>query len=544
MSLQLHASHPILIPELLALIFSHLDERNIARTATVCRQWAEISLDAAWRNVSDIRRLVVLLCPVSSQMQYGPRNSCVCTYKLKRSIHPSDWQRFDRYAYRVRSLTCDDKNRKHTDSSVWAEVKRTRSRTDLLPNLQSLSWYSCSADRQASCLHFLHAGVKRLSINVFPIQIGDSWGSFVEHVHAQAPGVTHLDIRSEFPVATVEVPIYCLTSTIAARFSTFEQLSVIAFSKPVERRTGQPSDVAHFAPSLSAGAFPALQKLSFSAHLAHALEFVNSPFAPHQLTSLYVNVIAIDNSFVLQHFFSGIATHFRQLRELRVDFIIGPDAPIVYPPPPLHTRPNIQTFRPLLSCLHLTKLEFRWDYQVNFTQADIEEIASSWPTLEVFLLNCQPIPEISGPVLTMHALLPFAQHCPRIRELGLYLNADIIPMHYPTSPLHTFKSLHTLSLGASTITNPNSVALSLSRLLPLGCEIVSGVRWPDAFGIALDRVGIMDDRRVRMTEWWVKWNEVAKVIPLAIEARMEERERITVLESEVGAATERLKVRE
>lgn len=438
------------------------------------------------------------------------------------------------------------------DATVWDEIISSCPREHLLPNLQSLSWYSSTAERQVCLLHFLHPGVKQLSMNVFPNDDSDKTTlSYLSQVHARAPRLTHLEIGTECSISEVQeevltllsgfpclsqltVPLYCLTSILMSRLSTLRHLSSIHFSKPVERRTGHPSDVAHWAPPLTDGAFPTLHQLSLSAHLSHALDFINSRFAPRHLTKLYVNVIAIDNPFVVRQFFTALVAQHPQLQDLYVDFIVGPDAPIVYPPPPLHSRPGIETIRPLLSSPSLTSFGFRWDYQLNLTQADVEEIASSWPRLESLLLNCQPIPEVSGPILTMNALLPFARHCPRIEQLGLYLNGHMMPRRAPSSlPPVRFTSLRTLSVGASSITSVDSTALFLSQLLPPGCKIESGVRWPDAFGLALDKIGIMDERRVKMTEWWVGWNDVAKVLPLATEARMEERARIAVLEKEI-----------
>ena len=375
--------------------------------------------------------------------------------------------------------------------------------------------------------------------------------SYLSQVHARAPQVTHLEVGTDYSITEVQeevltllsgfpclvyltVPLYCLTSILVSRLSTLRHLSSISFSKPVERRTGHPSDVAHWAPSLADGSFPTLHHLSMSAHLVHALDFVTSPFAPRHLTKLYVNVIAIDNPYVVRQLFTALVSHYPQLKDLYVDFIVGPDAPIVYPPPPLQSRPGIETLRPLLSSSSLTSFGFRWDYQLNLSQSDVEELASGWPRLESLLLNCQPIPEISGPLLSMNALIPFARHCPHLHQLGLYLNANVVPNRSPSprSPIR-FKSLRTLSVGASSLSSVDSTALFLSQLLPPGCRIESGVRWPDAFGLALDKVGIVDDRRVKMAEWWVGWNDVGKVLPLATEARMEERARIALLEREI-----------
>ena len=174
------------------------------------------------------------------------------------------------------------------------------------------------------------------------------------------------------------------------------------------------------------------------------------------------------------------------------------------------------------------------DVDIHLTRADLIAMARAWPSLETLTLGCEDIDSTVGPELDLQDLIPFARHCPHLHQLGLYLNANVVPNRSPSprSPIR-FKSLRTLSVGASSLSSVDSTALFLSQLLPPGCRIESGVRWPDAFGLALDKVGIVDDRRVKMAEWWVGWNDVGKVLPLATEARMEERARIALLEREI-----------
>ena len=559
--------HPALITELLSLIFSFLDERSAAKLITVSRQWAEVAIDFIWRDVIDIRRLLTLLSPLCSEKQPAPRNCCsynyvrapsfshsipnqiLCRQKFKRGLLSSDWDRFDRYARHIRQLTYDDRRRRYIDPSVWREIARTRPRQDLLPNLQSLVWFSTTAEKQHHSLLFMHSRVTRLSVNIHPSPLSFP---YIQRITSELPRVLELELRSESPMRDIEqevvallrglpslrriyAPMYSLTAALVSELSHLRELSDVVFGKPVEQGTGDRADVATFTPRLEDGAFPALQTLCFSAHLIDATEFISSPFTPTNLSHLYVHILAVDDAFVLQDFFTIISRRFHHLTEFHVDFVISPDAPIVYPPPPITARPTIQTFRPLFSCKRLRVFEFRWDYQMNLSQHDIEEMASSWPSIEVLLLNCQPIPETTRPLLTLRALTPFARFCPNLRELGLYLDADPTHLTKLSLPLNPFKSLEVLSVGASSIYIVEPVALFLSNLCPLNCQIISGVRWPDAYGIALDRAGIYDERRVNLTEFWVRWNDLSKVLPLAIKARMEEKDRMVGLQREIEA---------
>lgn len=505
-----------------------------------------------FRKAASASKLLQLqLCTSSTRVSFLALTTCHLSdhQKFKRNLLSNDWRRFDRYARHIRRLTYDDCKRRYIDPSVWREIARSRPRQDILPNLQSLVWLSTTAEKQHHSLLFMHSRVTRLSVNIHPSPLTFP---YIQSIIAELPRTVELELRSESPMRDIEqevlallrgltslrrilAPMYCYTSAVVHQLSHMRELSDIMFGKPVEQGTGERADVATFSPRLEDGAFPALQNFCFSAHLIDATELISGPFAPTHLTSLYVHILAVDDPYILQRFFTVISKRFHHLKELHVDFVISPDAPIVYPAPPIAARPTIQTFRPLFACKRLRLFEFRWDYQMNLTQPDIEEMASSWPLIEVLLLNCQPIPEPIRPGLTLRALIPFARHCPRLWQLGLYLDADPAHLSRLSGPITPFKSLEVLSVGASSITAVEPVALFLSKLCPLSCRIISGVRWPDAYGIALDRIGIYDDRRIRLTEFWVRWNDVSKVLPLAIKARMDEKDRMAVLQREMDA---------
>ena len=54
------------IPELLDLIFDHLDPGSNVNNAVVCKVWSEVACDKLWREVRDPRRLLSVLAPISN----------------------------------------------------------------------------------------------------------------------------------------------------------------------------------------------------------------------------------------------------------------------------------------------------------------------------------------------------------------------------------------------------------------------------------------------------------------------------------------------
>lgn len=417
----------------------------------------------------------------------------------------------------------------------------------VLQNLLSQRWFSNDATRQRRSVIFTQPSIWELGLQLHattepPLQ------AYVAEIVARLPRVTKLELKSRHPVQRVHnevltllrglprlrnitVPMYFLTSEVMAQLSHAEHLETVEIATPIEHGIGNRNDVALFQPHLQEGAFPELRHLAFSAHLQHTTQFLAGPHAPRGISFLHVFILAIDNPPELYRFLSTIATRFTQLGELRLDFMLAPSTPVVSPPPPPVARPSLAVLEPLLSCARLTKFDLRWDYQLNLTEANIEALARSWPSLEVLNLNSEPIPELGLPVLGASVLRSFATHCPRLQELAVYIDGDRLPpptdVQSATTP--PFRALRKLALGSSPLTRVEPMVLFLSRLCTLGCEIGAGVRWPDAYGIALDSVGVTDERRVHMSEWWVRWTEVGKLLPLAIRVRMEERSRVTEL---------------
>lgn len=66
-------TRPIYIAELLALIFSFLEDKSTGRAACVCRQWSDVALDSLWHTVTDLRPLLSLLAPLTHEKKTNGR---------------------------------------------------------------------------------------------------------------------------------------------------------------------------------------------------------------------------------------------------------------------------------------------------------------------------------------------------------------------------------------------------------------------------------------------------------------------------------------
>jgi hypothetical protein len=199
------------------------------------------------------------------------------------------------------------------------------------------------------------------------------------------PGLKALKVRSHAPARDVEaevfelihrlrelhhiiMPMYFLTSAVAAELATLAHLKTVDLTLPVDRGTGDRADVATFVPALPSGTFAALQQLAFTVHLQHALAFLAQPAAPRHLVALHLYVLAIDNPPMLHALLAALATHYPRLAVLHVNFVLGPHTPLLTPTPRqaqgLCTYSNFDDTMQRLGRMGNVKMYFRYNYYI------------------------------------------------------------------------------------------------------------------------------------------------------------------------------------
>ncbi|KAI1793729.1 hypothetical protein LXA43DRAFT_203262 [Ganoderma leucocontextum] len=551
-------THRVLaIPEIVELVFSFLGDVENANNARVSKGWSEVALDLLWRRVDNLPRLFSLL----AQLDHRPDGTC-----FHRPLEPNDWSRFMHYASRVRTLCVQPAMDTILNGPlVFDEVARSRTALNILPKLASLTWLSQEGDRLRSSLMFMHDNIKEFAVALVPSP-GYSLGTFFQEIKLRMPRLTHLDLRFSFSVREIEndlcqlveglsklqkvtMPRFTLTNKVIETLSLLPDLGVIQFEF-LEQGCGDGTDLGNWNPVLQEGAFPALYEFTISAQIPQMLRFVQGPFFPCNLKSLYFHILNTTNPSFLHEFLSAVAEACQILSELYLDFV-GTPFPIVYSKD--HADGDLvtwNTLRPVLKCPNLTTFLFRWDSPLIISHAEVAELAASWPSLEVLVLNNEAPPTSRPVALTLDALLPFAQHCPNLRELGLCVSATtaVPPGGSAVPALTPFRKLRTLSFGLSHIAEPEPVALFLSQLCPPGCEITAGIEWGEFF--AAMEAGTEEDAAfllgvLRDTSTWCDhWAEVNRVLPLLTKLRMEERARREELEREVEDLRTRCKVLE
>ncbi|KAG2113408.1 uncharacterized protein F5147DRAFT_680821 [Suillus discolor] len=522
----------LFIPELLGIILSFVDEDDHVNNACVCKQWSEIALDIIWKEVDGLSRLLTLLRPYTITGRYNFFDG------LPDS---RDWTRFQRYANRVRILRFQQ-DRDIDYSGLLDDMARTRTTLDMLPNLHTLEWIYEDVECMERATLFMHQRLRRLVISAPPVRHKDKVSFFLD-VCVRAPHLHSLDLRVPYRVQHIEtailellrglpdlktiiLPEFFLTSSIVSELSRMKHINIVQFEYGREQGFGEEKDVDIFAPVLEEGAFPALWDLAVTARIEHVMRFMNADFAPINLTSLYINTYVEHEPEELHTLLVMLSERCRGLSELYIllaHYVAGESELVPA------KQITFNTLAPLLSFPNLSTFQVMHKYPVNITLEEIEELACRWPSLESLTLNEEPL-IMHDFTLDLRALIPFALHCPKLRRLGLFIDANPSNIS-PTLELKPFAALCFLSVGTSRAQDPEAVAAFLSHLCPPKCKLEVGVTWT-SFGVRSCR--LLDDYlRVEITKRFHPWKSARDILPILIQLRREEREKSRALQEEV-----------
>jgi len=386
----------------------------------------------------------------------------------------------------------------------------------------------------------MHTGVQTFQIWLPNDIARDSPRPFFQDLAVRMPNIMKLNIKSDAAIFDYEVdlidlisrlpklhtvtfPRFYITARLMGALSRLPNLGVIEFQYVDEQGCGDPDDVIPFTPLVEEGSFPALWDLSLSATFEEVSQFLGLEFAPTNLTSLYVDSRLIETAASVHGFLCRVVDNCQLLNSLSLVSSLHRDSE----PNDGEERYRI-TFdhlKPAFKLSDLKVLEVSHLYPLALKIEDIIFLATSWPFLETLILNNEPVYCLQSD-LTMGALLPFAHHCPYLIHLGLFVDTSRTSPPPVTTPVVPFKCLKRLSMGVSIIDDDKSVALYLSHVLPSGCSVECGVTWSD------DELP-SDEVYKEVLERCSKWEKVNNLLPVLIRVRVEEKDRLRIMEREM-----------
>ncbi|GJJ07537.1 hypothetical protein Clacol_001739 [Clathrus columnatus] len=504
------------IQEILAIIFQTCPLSTNAICARVCRAWSDPALDALWREVKDLRNLLKLIPAF-----FGDR--------FERDLAPADWVRFMRHARRIRSLEHSDR-RVTLDPSVFMALGISRPVFDILPNLRYLRWSAHGENALAHAVLFMSPSLA--SFEVFALSFAPRGiGTFFQTLQERSPHLRFFYLHAIGSVAPVEsflagflksltyleviqLPCYWQTRNVVTALSTLKHLRSVRTHVPSRTiyrgQTREVEDIRTI--TFTDGCFPALKTFYIDGRRLSEIEhLLRKPHAPKHLTTLTIMSLQIENSAALHDFIKVLAELCPSLRHIVLALYVSETSN----PPSII---NFDVIRPILDFPRLVGFKITHKEPLQITEDDIKEMAMNWHALETLHLCHDPYileAENIDSGLSPDCLLSFAEHCPNIKELGLYINAtrwnrneDLPPTPRP------FGRLQRLHVGVSRVTHPNVIARFLSDICPRPLVIFTDSCWETA--AVRESVPVSQSRRE-------VWQQVATFHRDLLEVRMLER---------------------
>ncbi|KAH8109652.1 hypothetical protein DFH11DRAFT_1548099 [Phellopilus nigrolimitatus] len=539
------------IPEVLDIISSFNDRASNARCARTCRAWSDVALNHVWRENPPLKALLELLVPLVPRAEASEEKNRKLVFS--RTIHPSDWKRFNSFAKRVKHFTLS-----HSEwymhgrlegmihDSVLYEVSMTRPGVCLLPRLKNLSievesecfiaWLQCP-------LLFMHDALSTISIKLDEVKVIDAAlpliSALLGETLCRSPHLTRFDLCVPLSTRHIESDLgdllkglLCLkelflstcmlTSQVIRSIANLPRLVTIG-SVWDSYGSENKLDVKNLQAPETKVAFPNLAFLSIQSQVSSITRFFQSTGAPQSLVGLTIDTLFSYLPSELQSCLEALAIACPMLEYL--EFTLSAD--------PLGTDASAESITfsvlyPLTSFLVLATFKLASAYCVDMADRELVGLIKGCKFLLSFHLNSEPIYD-SKTSLTLGCLALLAQGADQtyLDELSVYLDATKTDSLPQITKQITFERI---SFGASPVSKTDDLLVYLSRLLHSSCEIdCDSFLTQEAYDMLSHPYSREFDRRTQ------KWQEIKKVLPLLRKVRQDEKVFIQ-LKNEAGEA--------
>ncbi|KAJ8454545.1 hypothetical protein ONZ45_g19264 [Pleurotus djamor] len=402
--------------------------------------------------------------------------------RFTRQLMPEDWVRFDRYAWRIKSL---DISLRNIDISLYGEITASRNRLDFLPNLRTLSIPGITIAVQL----FAHANITSFTVhgahgkheikgtpllsqirhkmpNLHSLSINISSPSALEEIRSQ----TSLTLRELKKLSYLALPPAWITDCATKTISELPDLHTLDICLG---QTDPPEslDIPPFSTNLNTSSFPKLTNLSTWISFSRAAACFGQAFQlpSFEVLELYATPSATREE--LKHLIAIIGDSCVRVTTLRLEGARVFFADRVSEG--LGLGFEFQDLEPLRSCKHLTQLRIVHNLPFNLNASEIVKLLEPLQSLTDLYLNPMPrIPSPSAPPIS--CLSSIASARPLLSTLGLYMSTSSLDL--PTAgPMATFKSLRLLHVGYSQLAEKDvkPVTFYLGHILPRDCTIGS-----------------------------------------------------------------------
>ncbi|KAJ7461160.1 hypothetical protein FB451DRAFT_1371408 [Mycena latifolia] len=427
----------------------------LARLARTSKATSDLALDTLWRTLFSPSPILRLLPPDACELI---RNT---THVLKRPLVEADFGVFDKYAHRVRTVDFSSFTTIRMGCDLFPSLKVHRD--PIFPRLLEMRWHPSVKFNTVGAFHLLSRALpaERFSLTIWggdltpssqdaapPDTLGVA-ALVTEPLSSWIPDVRALDLHTGLH--------YLSAGNILGGLQALTNLQHIAVNFALG-----PEILAHLArlPQLLSlylweedeKCTHALQQTLTDYHQTFpALEKLYSGFRPCESRSLSI-LLALITSDALHTVIFTLGNRY-PVEASFLHLITGPDAPrslarrnslrhieVLTTPPEPGTPPLPTTLLdPLYACPNLRTVRVRG--AIPLASADIERMASSWPSLESLDAHTG-----LDPVVPLHSLSALAARCPCLREISIAVDARAHtgpvthPPSYAVTTLHLFGS--------------------------------------------------------------------------------------------------------
>jgi hypothetical protein len=433
---------------------------------------------------------------------------------------PAAWTHFEPYARRIRSLSyvedISSVRMGWRPSSVlitdeaWEVILRTRIRMNVLPNLTKLTWvrglHELTWNHQFRFLPtLLHDQLRSLTLGV-PFRDNET-PSLYRNIAFRTPLLTHLEIQSKSgintddpdgtqsaalthmlsaltSIRTIVLPSFWNTSDVVQAVSSLPHLVALTQSPVTESNGGDPEDVETFRPTLADGCFSSLATLEIACSVPHATGFFGHLHHPRWITNLSIsspNLVAWSRN--ISDLLSTFASSSPGLLHLHLDLRADHDIFAMLDQDELDT----EVLNAIKRMSNLISFRFHHQVPLDINGEQARKLVSCLPMLRRLELNPCPfeLPEPGWtPALGLSDIHIFAECCPALQELGIFIDVDDIDRLLEDQDLlaalriHAFRQPMKLNVGIS----PYGKDIGLTReylrhVCAAGCDLRSGYDW-------------------------------------------------------------------
>ncbi|KAJ7761826.1 hypothetical protein B0H16DRAFT_540167 [Mycena metata] len=462
------------IPEIVDLVVLQLGEhaRELAALALTCTDLHDIALDALWRNQDTVLNLIRCM---PADLWETVFVDGVATLRARREIVASDWDRWLKYAYRIRAISCTDPlgGSLPVLKDAYRALTRNNPEDSLLPRLEHLSW----CHRQLTYSPFITLFLNP-NINSIDLDGQVDHGHLFDSLGQRCPSLTSVIVQG-VNRASSEVERRRL-STFICSLTSAELLDVRTMDRPMlthldglptlkTLRTGLPASLS-FTDVPDGTMFSQLRSttITLAGTIPISSSFVRTWNSP-QLKSFELVVRDCRALQQIEGLYQELSAHcsHEHLEFFKVALIQWKHTTVTAHPG--------RFFRPLFRFTHLRIVEVHVPSGYTLDDATILDMATAWSRLERLALGSSTS---HSPKCTLLGLYFFSQRCPLLEALEITLDASSVP-ELSVDPAATIRQdkLSLIHVWFSPISDARAVANFMLALFGNLKEIVTELHY-------------------------------------------------------------------